>query len=301
MARIKNTDIYVFDNVPEPASFLVGSDHGDGRITKSYRLETILSLLPDFGYFTDAPADGSPYVRQDHDWVAVPPSGVGSVYSVFGRIGAVTALESDYGAFYSLLGHTHDWDEIEDKPSSFPPSAHTHVTGDITNLSKSTGFDSRYYTETESDTRFAEKVHTHVEADITDLGDYLESVDISDINATGSPSSSTFLRGDGVWEDPNTVDSVFGRTGVVTALQSDYEEFYALKEHTHVEADITDLGDYLESVNVSDINATGTPSAGTWLRGDGAWGQIVAGVSSVFGRTLDIVAEAGDYDDFLQT
>jgi hypothetical protein len=31
------------------------------------------------------------------------------------------------------------------------------------------------------------------------LGDYLKTVDITDINATGTPSDSTFLRGDGTW------------------------------------------------------------------------------------------------------
>lgn len=36
------------------------------------------------------------------------------------------------------------WSEVTDKPTTFTPSAHTHTTGDITDLSSYTGFDSRY-------------------------------------------------------------------------------------------------------------------------------------------------------------
>jgi hypothetical protein len=51
------------------------------------------------------------------------------------------------------------------------------------------------------------------------------TITIAQINATGSPSSSTFLRGDGAWATPSgggSVTSVFGRTGVVTAQSGDY-------------------------------------------------------------------------------
>jgi len=108
MARIKNTDVYVFDTVPEPSSFLVGSDVGDGSITKSYRIDTIFGLLEtDYNYLQDAPLDGQPYLRQNGAWALVPASGVGSVFSVFGRTGSVTGLVADYAAFYFQLGHTH--------------------------------------------------------------------------------------------------------------------------------------------------------------------------------------------------
>lgn len=44
---------------------------------------------------------------------------------------------------------------------------------------------------------------------------------IADLPASGSPSSSTFLRGDGTWSSL-TITSVFGRTGVVAAVSGDY-------------------------------------------------------------------------------
>ncbi|AGO47950.1 peptidase [Cellulophaga phage phi40:1] len=308
MARIKNTDVYVFDNVPESSSFLVGSDQGDGRITKSYRIDTIFGILPSYGYFTDAPRDGQPYLRQNGSWALVPASGVGSVFSVFGQTGAIEAKEDDYKDFYSLLGHTH------------------------------------------------------TESEIIDLGDYLESVNISDINATGSANSNTFLRGDGVWADASNINSVFGRggevtaeegdysgfysllghthnsseiddfnselsgknnttaytptgdynvstkkyvddsissynrvTGVfgrdgeVTAEEGDYSGFYSLLGHTHLESDITDLGNYLESVNIGDINALGTPTSDNFLRGDGNWASIATSLSGLSDVTLGSV------------
>jgi hypothetical protein len=40
------------------------------------------------------------------------------------------------------------------------------------------------------------------ESQISDLQAYLTSVDISDINATGTPNTTTYLRGDGTWAVP---------------------------------------------------------------------------------------------------
>jgi len=346
MARIKNTNVYIFDTVPEASSFLVGSDQGDGRITKSYRIDTVFGLLPSYGYFTDAPSDGQPYLRQDNTWVTVPPSGVGSVFSVFGRTGAVTGQEADYDSFYSLLGHTHLEADITDLqayllPSDIgttvqaydidldnvsgtntgdqssivgitgtkaqfntsltggnfmfvgdAPTSHTHVEADITDLQDyllSADIDTLAKLNAiltgntlidTNDARLSDArtplTHTHVEADITDLQTYLTSVDISDINTTGTASASTWLRGDGTWGTIlGGVSSVFGRTAAILALEEDYDDFYSLLGHTHVEADITDLQAYLLSVDIADINTTGTASSSTFLRGDGSW-QVVS-------------------------
>lgn len=46
-------------------------------------------------------------------------------------------------------------------------TSHTHTTANISDLASYTGFDARYFTETEADARFAAKVHTHVWSDIT--------------------------------------------------------------------------------------------------------------------------------------
>jgi len=51
---------------------------------------------------------------------------------------------------------------------------------------------------------------------------------------------------------------------------------------------------YLKSVSISNINATGTPSSSTFLRGDGAWETVTAGVSSVNTKTGAVTLNADD-------
>lgn len=79
--------------------------------------------------------------------------------------GLAAALE-DAGGSTSLA-----WADITDKPSSFPPSAHTHDWADVTG----------------KPTTFAPSAHKHPVADIT---------------TTNSPTATTFLRGDGQWIVP---------------------------------------------------------------------------------------------------
>jgi len=69
-----------------------------------------------------------------------------------------------------------------------------------------------------------------------------------------SGDQGKFLQGDGTWGTPtgSGVDSFEGRTGVVTAIQADYDSFfltpaegdaaYSLLGHAHTLADITDSG-----------------------------------------------------------
>ena len=102
------------------------------------------------------------------------------------------------------------------------------------------------------------------------------SVSVSDIDTTGTASNTTFLRGDGAWA--STVSSVSG-TGTVSGLTL---------SGTVTDSGSLVLGGTLE-VLVSNIVTTGTASANTFLRGDGAWVSTVASVSgtgSVAGLTL---------------
>lgn len=72
-------------------------------------------------------------------------------------------------------GATVSYLNLTDVPATFAPSAHTHVTADITDLSIYTGFDARYFTEAETTSLVnakANTVHTHVTTDITDLASY---------------------------------------------------------------------------------------------------------------------------------
>ena len=61
---------------------------------------------------------------------------------------------------------------------------------------------------------------------------------------------NSYVRKDGGWVVASggggggAVDSVFTRTGAVTAQVGDYSAFYSQLGHTHTESDITDLGNY---------------------------------------------------------
>ncbi|MCA1567233.1 MAG: hypothetical protein LC803_16590 [Acidobacteria bacterium] len=152
-----------------------------------------------------------------------------------------------------------------------------------------------------------------VEADLPSLG---AAKITSGIFATGrlgsgTPSSSTYLRGDGAWAalPADSVTSVFGRTGAVVAVSGDYT-WAQINKATSSLADITtrSAGDLssgtlpdarfpstlpaLSGVNLTSLNASnlasgtvstarlgsGTASSSTYLRGDQTWAALPASV-----------------------
>jgi len=97
----------------------------------------------------------------------------------------------------------------------------------------------------------------------------------SNITITPSGNTLTFAAtGSG-----GAVSSVFGRTGAVVAAANDYS-----------------FAQLSGQATVSQINASGTPSSTTFLRGDGTWSVPAGGaVASVFGRTGAVVSAVNDY------
>ena len=140
----------------------------------------------------------------------------------------------------------------------------------------------------------------------------LQTVDVpTDITATGTPGTTTFLRGDGVWAEPtgtsgdllaannlSDVDNAatsLANLGGATAAQgalADTALQNAAAFATAAQGSTADSA--LQVVAVpSDITATGTPGTTTFLRGDGVWAEP-AGTSGdlLAANNLSDVADA---------
>jgi hypothetical protein len=133
------------------------------------------------------------------------------------------------------------------------------------------------------------------------------SVDLGtvDLSATGTPSSTTFLRGDNTWATPADIDNyvdgisfdtstgvlTLTRTGALADLTQDLDGRYALSANIPtniVETLTTTNGTYINltptastSGNVTvtaQLSATGTPSASNFLSGDNTWKTALTSV-----------------------
>lgn len=120
-------------------------------------------------------------------------------------------------------------------------------------------------------------------------------VPVGDIDATGTPSGTTYLRGDGTWSTP---------AGGVTDLEglSDVDlTTPANRDVLRYDSTATQWENEPLSVGVAEINATGTPSSSTYLRGDGTWSTPAGGgggaVDSVNGQTGTVSLDQDDIGD----
>ena len=72
---------------------------------------------------------------------------------------------------FPATAHTHPWADVTGKPATFPPAAHPHPWSDLTGVPAT----------------FPPAAHTHQSSEIT---------------AAGTRSDQTFLRGDNTWAEP---------------------------------------------------------------------------------------------------
>ena len=99
----------------------------------------------------------------------------------------------------------------------------------------------------------------------------LQTVDVpADITATGTPGTTTFLRGDGAWAAPAGTSGDLLAANNLSDVADAATSLANLGGATAAQGALADSA--LQTVAVpGDITATGTPSATTFLRGDGAW------------------------------
>lgn len=93
-----------------------------------------------------------------------------------GRFGTIVTKNS---GDYAAAGHTHSFDSITGKPSTYAPSAHTH--------------DDRYYTETEINAKLngkANSSHTHTKSQITDFPASLKNPTALTIQTNGTTAAT---------------------------------------------------------------------------------------------------------------
>jgi len=105
------------------------------------------------------------------------PEGVTNLY-----FPGFTSLVADYGVTLSTVATSGDHTDL----SNIGTNTHAQIDSHIA----------------DSSIHFTQAAISITESQISDLGAYLESVNISDINATGTTNGTTFLRGDGVWATP---------------------------------------------------------------------------------------------------
>lgn len=268
--------------------------------------------------FTGAPTSVTPSLGDNSTLLATTAFVKGQGYitsnpvtSVFTRTGAITAQSGDYTAAQIT--------NAADKSSSSAQSFTGNVQAPVLIATGLTGATStsRYVGATNSG---APTSGTFV------LGDFV-------VDHAGSLWICTTAGSPGTWTNAspgNAVNSVFGRTGVITSQTGDYtaaqvtnaaDKSSGSQQNFTAEVKSPDFvaGGLTGAVSASryaGATASGAPSSGTFAKGDfvidqagaiwvcttagspGTWANVGSStntITSVFGRTGAITANSGDY------
>ena len=189
------------------------------------------------------------------------------------------------GQWHVIEGDLPTWSEIQSKPLTFPPSAHTHAQSDVDGLTASLAGK-------------AALVHTHEQSAVNGLVPALASKaaavhkhDIGDLLTTNTPHGSLFLNGGNLWKTVDWTDlsnrpSVFPpayhvhNIGDIATLATALSGKAALV-HTHEQSAVNGLAPALSGKSavghkhpVSDLLTENEPNGPVFLSGEGYWEEV---------------------------
>lgn len=177
---------------------------------------------------------------------------------------------------FAPSAHTHLWSEISGIPTSFTPSAHTHAISDVTNL------------QTYLDGKAASS-HAHAIADVTNLQTSLDGkADASHThaiaNVTGLQTALDGKQAAGSYAAATHTHAIADVTGLQTALDGK-----AAATHAHAIADVTGLQTALDGlVGISNVTVltSGTGATFTFNNRTRYWRVRLVGGGGGGGGTL---------------
>lgn len=150
------------------------------------------------------------------------------------------ATNHNHDGVYSTAGHTHDWDDVQNKPSTFTPSAHEHDYA-AENHNHDSDYSALGYTHpapswtdvTDKPATFTPSAHDHSISEVTSLQ--------ASLDAKAASSHSHIIS---------------DTTGLQTALDGK-----AATSHTHTIANVTNLQSSLDGKAASNHNHDAAYSA----------------------------------------
>jgi hypothetical protein len=205
---------------------------------------------------------------------------------------------TDVPTSFTPSAHTQAYSTLTDVPTSFTPSAHTQFYSTITDFDTGVAANSAVALNTAKITNQTHTGHVTGSGALTIASSVIAP---SHVSATGTPSSTTFWRGDNVWGAPTP--------GAHTQLASTITDFdTAVTANSTVAANTAKITNQTHTGHVtgsaaltlassviapSHVSATGTASSTTYWRGDNTWSTPAGGTTPVEFYALHSDAGAG--------
>ena len=213
------------------------------------------------------------------------PAGVGLIFDVYDY--RIQLTDPATGFVVDVIGGGHgyvdrakvaesvNWEDVQGKPSAYPPEPHTHDISEITvgtgyYLAKTSRSDNlpSWYDIPDKPSEFPPAPHTHTKADITDFSHSHSRSDVVDLFTTpfwGYIPDKPF----------ETLGSEFTvDAGVLTISSVDWSKVsnkpteYPPEPHTHTRSDITDFFSAPFWENIPDKPSTYPPESHTHSRSE---------------------------------